>query len=123
MSTFLDDTFGPITQDLIGLFGKSITFTRVAGGRKDPATGTVSGGSVGPLTVSAIIEAVKGSEVTDGLIQVGDLKLSIAGADLAQPPEPNDTSTVDGAVLTVIRVVPIYSGADVALWQLFCRRS
>lgn len=122
MSTFLDDIFGPLTLDMVGLFGKSVTHSRVTPGTYNTATGTATP-TTATQTLPAIIEEYKGAELVSGLVMSGDKKVSIAGAAFATPPKPTDTITIDGLAFTVVEVAAIYSGEDVALYVLKCRKA
>lgn len=123
MGTFLDDIFGPLTLDMVGLFGKSIVLTVEVAGNYDTETGAVVGGGLVPVTVPAIVEEFKGAELISGLVQAGDKKVSIAGSALAAAPKPTATVTIDGDVFTVVEVAAIYSGENVALYILKCRKA
>lgn len=123
MSTFLDDIFGPLTLDMVGLFGKQLTLTWPGSGDYDPGTGGVDGVQPDPITVPAIVEEYKGAELISGLVQAGDKKVSIAGKVVEIAPVPLCTVTIDGKAFTVVEVAAIYSGEDVALYVLKCRKT
>ena len=121
--SFLDDIFGPVTQDMVGLFGKTVAYAHTGPGTYDPETSISTPGAPVNLTLPAIIEEYRGLELTSGLVQAGDKKVSIAGAEFVTAPQPTAAITVDGQAYTVVEVAAIYSGSNVALYTLKCRRT
>jgi hypothetical protein len=124
VSTFLDDIFGPITQDLLGSLGKPVTMTLApAGGDYDPSAG--SSGTGATSTVYALVEYADPLKWDAGLVQGDARQLSIAGADLASPPAAGNSFAIDGGTFTIPTaraIKPIYSGEDVALWVVLANR-
>lgn len=125
MSTFLDDIFRPITQDLLGSLGKPVTMKREVPGDYDVATGETGDPSTSTATVNALVEYADPLKWDAGLVQGDARQLSIAGADLASPPAAGNAFTIDGDTFTIPTsraIKPIYSGEDVAMWVVLANR-
>lgn len=100
----------------IAKFGKSITLTRVTEGAYNTATATTTNTPVDE-TVSAIVEDYKGFDLTSGLIQAGDKKVTVAASAVAIPALA-DKITVDAYIYTIVNIQTIYSGQLAALYIL-----
>lgn len=123
MSTFLDDIFGPITQDLLGQLGKAVVYSRTQPGAYNLATGKAGAGAGSTATIKALIETPGPKDFPGIGVASGDRILSIAGADLAASPVPGETFSFDGATYTIPErgVEAIYSGEDVALYRVLAK--
>jgi len=123
MSTFLDDIFGPITQDLMSQLGKAVVYVRPTLGAYNATTGQVATGTTATLNIKATVETPGPRDFPGIGIASGDRILSIAGADLTAAPAPGETFTFDGATYTIPEggVEAIYSGEDVALYRVLAR--
>ena len=102
---------------------QSVTLTSVTPGTYDPSTGTVTGGSTTTTTLRAVVEDFKGLELIAGLVQAGDKKVTIAGANVASEPKPTDTVTVGSVVYAVERVNAVAPGSSAVIYELTCRRT
>jgi hypothetical protein len=124
MSTFLDDIFVPLAKSLISdtPMGKKVVYTRVGVGSYDPATGAPAAGSTPSKTVRAILGSFGGMDLASGLIQASDVRVSIPGALIKPAPEPGDKIAINGVDYNVAVVIPVWSGDDVTLYKLACRR-
>lgn len=126
MSTFLDDIFGPITQDLMGDLGKAIAYTRVTAGTYDPTTGETAADSAATTAIKALVSYASPRDFPAALVMANDRKLSVAGADMDPEPTGGDQFVVDGQTYTVPAeggVMPTYSGEDVALYDILGRKT
>ena len=103
--------------------GVVATYTHVDDGSYDVRTGTVGETSTGVESLRVIVEDVQGKDLIDGLVEAQDKKIIIAGADMATPPGLGDTLTVNIVTYTVLRIVEVRPGAEVALYELFVRAS
>lgn len=121
--TVLDDALRPIATTLIAQFGASITLTRLAPGVYDPATSTTTPTRTAAAT-KALVEDVKGRELTEGLIEAGDRKFYVAAEALAFEPTPADEiDTGDGRPWIARVVRSHYSGEQVALFEIIARQT
>lgn len=118
--TQLDTLFRGLATNLIGQFGKEVTFTSIGGVVYDPDTLTSHNSSVA-VTVKAIIEDYKPREYGTGLILVGDKKLSVAAAGLTKP-KPGDTVTLDSDTWSVISVNEEWSGEQISMYSIQIRK-
>jgi len=86
---------------LLTRFGQVVTIKRTTPGAYDPATGTVSGGTVGYSCAGAVMNYAS-RDIDGTLVQRGDVRVLLA-PDAAFEPKPGDTVTLaDTTVLTVI---------------------
>jgi hypothetical protein len=124
MSTFLDDIFGPITQDLLGSLGKPVTMTLApAGGDYDPSApierdrsdvhGLCAGGIRGPAEVGRRPRPGRRSAAVDRRRGPGD-----AAGTRQQLHHRRGHFTIP----TARAIKPIYSGEDVAMWVVLANR-
>jgi len=118
----LPDIIADVLDDA-GLGFQSVTLTSITAGTYDPATGTVSGGSTSTTSLRAVVEDFKGLELISGLVQAGDKKVTIAGANVASVPKPTDTVTAGGVVYSVERVNTVAPGSAAVIYELHCRRT
>lgn len=118
--TQFDTLFGGLATDLIGQYGKDVTFTSIGGVVFDPETLTSHNSSV-PVTVKVIVEDYKPREFGTGLILVGDKKFSVASAGLTKP-KPGDTITLESSIWSVISVNEIWSGEEIAMYEIQARK-
>lgn len=122
MSLFDDLGVAAIVAEVMGDLGPEVTLSTVTQGAYDPATG-VATTSTTSLTVTAVVEDFRGIELLNGLVEVGDKKVSIAGAPLAAAPTPGDTVLIDATSYTVISVQTVKPGVEAILYVLQCRRA
>lgn len=120
--TTLDDKLRPLASRLIDKFGKSVTITYNTPGAYDPDTRTATV-SASAVTANATIEDYGAGEMfaSNGLIVMGDKKLTFAAADVTRP-EPGDTVTIDSVVWSIISVFETWSGALVATYKVQARK-
>lgn len=120
--TELDLEIPGLASELIDEYGKSIGFGRVEPGKYDTSTGTAAPAGV-PSTVKAIVEPYRGQRLLAGLVEAGDMKLTIAAESFPDgEPTTEDTAVIDGVEFTVVNVLPTYSGELVALYEIQVRR-
>ena len=120
--TELDLEIPGLAAELINEFGKAIGFGRVEPGEYDPDTGTAAPASA-PRTLKAIVEPYKGQRLLAGLVEAGDLKLTVAAESFPDgEPTTEDTAVIDDASYTVVNVLGIYSGEKVAIYEIQVRR-
>lgn len=119
-----DDLPGLIAEVLADpdLGFQSVTLTSVTAGSYDPATGTTTP-TTSTTSVRAVVEDYKGLALLNGLIQAGDKKVTIAGANVATAPKPTDSVTVGGVTYAVISVATTQPGSAAVIYELQCRKA
>ena len=86
---------------LLTRFGQVVTVKRTTPSEYDPATGTVTGGTIGYSCSGAVMNYAS-RDIDGTLVQRGDVRVLLA-PDAAFEPKPGDTVTLaDATVLTVI---------------------
>jgi len=118
--TTLDDTFLPLTANLISSFGKSLTFV-VATDSYDPATGsnTVSEST---SVVKGVLSAYSSRFIDGDLIQNGDLKALIAAQGLTFTPTVGQRVEFNSQKWRIVAIASLYSGDEIAGYRLQLRR-
>ena len=79
-----------VASKLMAKFGGVVTIRRITMGAYDPATGTAAE-TAADTAVRGVLEDVNLREVND-LIQAGDKRLTIAAADVANAPTPDEAA-------------------------------
>lgn len=105
---------------MIGTFGASVTYRNIVRGDYDAGTGTSSTTQVDyPLKgiIERVREALIGTEV-----KAGDWRIDIAALALPVVPNTNDVLVVGSGLLRIVRVHPVYSGDEVAVYEVYGRR-
>ena len=121
--TELDLEIPGLAAELINEYGKLIGFGRVEPGEYDPETRTAAPGNV-PSTVKAIVEPWRGQRLLAGLVEAGDLKLTVAAESFPNgDPTTEDVAVIDDVSHTVVNVLPTYSGERKAIYEIQVRRS
>ena len=118
----LDQPLRAAAERLIARLGKPATLRRVTRSY-DPATGkTAETARDYPVTVSP--PEAFGAALIDGtLVEAGDRKTLLAAKAAPVVPEaPGDLLLIDGAAWTLLRVEPVMSGREAALYGLHLRR-
>ena len=101
-------------------FGAPVTLTRITPGAYDPATGTVSGGTVGYSCAGAVMNYAS-RDIDGTLVQRGDVRVLLA-PDAAFEPKPGDKVTLaDTTVLTVINSRATKPAGMAVLFEVQCR--
>lgn len=118
----LDARARATATNLLAKFGKVVSYVRAVPPAYDPNS-TGSAPSDTAYTVNALVEGFPMGAGTNPLILMGDLRVSIAGADIAFAPAIGDKVTIDAVTYTVMTPpVPTFSGELVALWRLQVRK-
>lgn len=135
MPSPLDGALRQAAKVAIGKLGKPVTLRRTQPGTYDPETDTVPAEPV-EVTVKALVATYAGLTGRSALSQLdgvekGDLQVLVAAKDVpaafAAPlntdlPQLADEVVIDGAAYRVVGIDPVYSGEQVATWQLQVRR-
>lgn len=120
----LDGPLRSAAQTVIGQFGKPATL-RTPGGSYDPATGKVTDSPSDEaitVTVGDTTRLVELGFVEEGGVTHRDLFVEVAAAELSSDPTNDQELILDSVTHQVKGVKPVYSGEQVALWQLHVRR-
>lgn len=121
MTGALDSTMRALATSLIGEFGKSISFVSVTLGAYNEDT-SIAAKTETSYTVTAIIEPAKPRRFDDQT-DAADTKVTVAAADLSVSPKRGDVLIIDSVRSRIIEPIPVFSGAQAALWELWVRRA
>ena len=100
---------------LIDKFGKQITITHIVKGTYNPATGEMVADIVTSESITALIKDYNGFELTNGVIQSGDLKIKVAALNITEP-SIGDTVTIDSLVYSVLAANRIFMGEKLSIY-------
>ncbi|HBG77501.1 MAG TPA: hypothetical protein DDW84_01445 [Phycisphaerales bacterium] len=121
--TKLDKKLRAKVLALIAKLGKSVVFVIQPQKDYDPTKGEATG--LDPIyPIKKIIPPFEyESKYIDGdLIKVGDMQSGIAAKDLEFTPAKSMTVCFDDMTWKIIRVMPIYTGQQIALYMFQLRR-
>ena len=118
----LDATARATAERLIRAFGKSVTLRRVTRSF-DPASGKATETHEDfPAKVSPP-QRFREALIDGTLVRAGDLRAELAAEGLAIVPEPaRDQVVIDGTAWSLLRVDPVMSGEQTALYTLHLRK-
>lgn len=120
----LNDTLRSTSFDLIDRFGKQVTYYRNNESGEpvyDPLTGLFQPASTQSnqtLKVSPP-SSPKGSMLMTGQVVAEDLYFKIAALGLTFEPKVNDELDIDAQRWKVKKVAPVYSGEDIAYFDVW----
>ena len=120
--TVLDDRLVPLALELVAKFGKVVTFKEVT---KDytAATGDVVESGVTNHSVKVTPpEKYDDALINGDLIQIGDTKISLPKSGLLFTPIRGMQVTIDSITWKIEKVSPIYTGEQIALYELQLRK-
>lgn len=120
--TELDGELPEVAEEIIAEFGKTIQFGQVGEGAYDTATSTYTPVIADPADIKAIVEPYRGQRMLAGLVEAGDMKLTIAARSLPDGATTEDVAVIDDVFFKVVNVLPTYSGDLVAIYELQVRR-
>lgn len=126
MSGALDATMVPLCLRLIQNFGVTCDFEqKTAGTHNDDTLVETPGVSVRTVDVPVLVDTYGASAIFKGNasnVLTGDKRLWVPGASLDTAPVPADEVTLVGKVWRVISVAEIWSGAQIALYDVQVRK-
>lgn len=115
--TALDRKFRSLATRLIAKNGKGVTYTSISNGSYNAADGSVTNTET-TATIKAIIEDLGSQSGKESWqVQAGDKKFTIAAESL-QSPKKGDKITLDGVVYSVVDVKEIWSGEQIAVYEI-----
>lgn len=119
--TPLADSLGAVAARLIARYGQEMNLSKPDAARYDPETGIVDAPETA-LAVNGIVESLSAAFV-GGLVQSGDLLVTVAGPGLAEtPPAPGDRLLIDGTAHDIVDVASVAAGRQPVLFRLVARR-
>lgn len=120
--TILDAPMGALARNLIGTFGRPATITRKGESFYDTSTGRALHDE-SEVACSVVIEAFAAGLVDGTIVQQGDVKGIVSGAEVGYKPVPaRDTLTEGGRTWQIVNVIGYSSGAREAAYSLHLRR-
>ncbi|UUX51803.1 hypothetical protein NUH88_08890 [Nisaea acidiphila] len=110
-----------VAARLIARYGAPMLLSKTGTPGYDPATGTVTG-TPAEIEIPGIVESIEAAFV-GGLVQAGDLLVTLCGEDLAEArPAPGDRLRIDGRWHDVVSVTAAAAGTAPLLFRLLVRR-
>lgn len=121
MTGALDARMRSLAERLVDKFGKPVTLRRTSS-TYNPVTGTTSE-TTANHAVNAVVELYEDRLIDGSLVQVGDMRVTVPAASLSvEPSTTTDTLILDGDTWQLVRVLPVWSGEQVATYQLQVRK-
>jgi len=121
MTGKLDKQMRGLSQRLIDEYGKPVTLKEFTGNTFDPSTGTNTP-SYSNHSVNGVIDDYSENRTDGTLVKVGDLRLSVPAKDLTFNPSTEDKVVIDSVEWSIVNPQRIYSGEQVATYQLQIRK-
>jgi hypothetical protein len=121
--TELDLEIPVLATELIEEYGKEIGYTQREPGEYDTNT-SMAVPTENPKVIKAIVEPYRGQRMVAGLVEAGDLKVTIAAesfADFDEEPSTGDICFIDGNPFNVVNALATYSGELKAIWEFQVR--
>jgi hypothetical protein len=118
----LDSVMVPLAKKLVGDFGHTVTYKAIT---KTFAPGTgVTTNTTTSYTGVVITppEPYKQNRINETTIKTGDVMTSVSQSAISFTPQIGDAVTLNGADWEVVAVNWVYSGEQVALYELQLRR-
>lgn len=117
----LDSTLRNVAEQLIERFGGAGTYRRVVE-TFSAATGQVSKTETLHSVISTPPEPYNQNRIDGDVVQVGDLRTMLKAQNLGFVPSVGDLFTFNGTTWQVVRVEPLYSGAQAAAYEIQLRQ-
>lgn len=119
----LDAPLRAVSQKVIDKFGKSVTLRIVTAGSYDPATRTATNSDADQTVNAVITNPPAGSQFREsGTVRLGDRMVTIPAKNLTTVPDTSSLVVIDSREYEVVEVNPVYSGDQVAIYELLVRR-
>lgn len=100
--------------------GRPVEILYKTAGTYDPTADSVSGDSIETVEVNALVTNFNRRDVAAGLVEAGDIEITIAALGVAKP-KTNDI-IVDGEEFTIVTVNEIKPGSVPILYKLQARK-
>ena len=122
MTTAIDSIFAELVPDLLQEFGASVVITKRTG-TVAPSTRSITGGSTTAQTLDCTPpEVMRSVSPGEPIRQIGDLSFLTKGTPTFAI-EPDQMAPFGGKVYRVVDVVKMYSGDDIAAYDVAVRAS
>lgn len=121
MATTLDTTIRPKVVALLALYGTAVAFTDKPGSYSRATGAASAGASLGSVQATPP-EGYESRYVDGDVVKAGDSRIYIAGQGLTFTPAAGQKFAVGGITYHVVSAKPIYSGDQVAAWEVQGRR-
>lgn len=121
--TELDLEIPGLAAELIAEYGKDIGYVQREEGTYNPAT-SMADMPENPIDVKGIVEPYRGQRMLAGLVEAGDLKVTVARESFDQfqdNPSTGDVMFIDGGPHNVMNVMATYSGELIAIYEFQVR--
>ena len=100
--------------------GRAVNILYKTAGTYDPTADRVSGNSIEPVEVMALVTNFNKRDVAAGLVEAGDMLVMIPASGVAKP-KTNDIIE-DGEEFTIVNVTEIKPGSVPILYKLQVRK-
>lgn len=117
----LDSVMVPLAKQLIGDFGKTVTY-KVRTNSFDVDSGKTTFTETESSAVIAPPEPYKQNRIDGTVVQQGDVMTSIAQSAISFVPKISDRVLLNSVDWEVVGVNPVYSGELVAMYELQLRQ-
>lgn len=120
--TRLDVRMRSLAERMIGQYGKAMTLRKIAEGAYDPSAGGVTTTPTDYAIFGSVAQPSR-TAFESGTANVGDASVMVAAKGLTARPEVSDRLVIDDALWTIVAIADTYSGSEIAMYTLICRRS
>lgn len=119
----LDARFRSLARKMTGKYGKAITLRKTES-TYDPATGQTTETTTDYAVKTEPPQPYEQRYIDGQLIQTGDMRLLVAATDpgLTDTPDLEWKALMDGDTWQIVTIRPIWSGEQVAAYELQTRR-
>lgn len=123
MATAFDELFLASAQSILSKFGVPATLSREVSSGYNPLTMEVTE-TVTTINIEKASPPIQYSkeEYDTDLVQLNDFKVIVSRSDSLTSVDNHDKITINGITADIVNVKPVYSGAEIAIWILQCRR-
>lgn len=116
--TALDNRLRATAQRLLDRFGMAAQYEATTGADYDANSLDAATGTTTVTPVKSFIYDASVEEIASGVVERGQCIALVAGASLPSMAKPGDRIVFPHETVTVMKPMAIWSGEQVALWQL-----
>jgi len=117
----LDSVLVPLANKLVNDFGKTVTYKQRVSSY-DATTGKTTFTETESSAIITPPEPYRQNRIDGTTIQAGDAVANIAGSSISFVPAISDRIDLNGSDWQVVRVNPVFSGEEVAIYELQLRQ-
>jgi len=121
MTGALDSTMRGLASDLAGRLGKTVTYVEVTESF-DPATGQTTTTTTETQLAAVPPQSFNFDRIDDSVIKAGDAVVTLPVLDMPKEPTTDDRLKMDGTTWQIVRVKPVASGENFALYEVQIRQ-